>query len=664
MAKTYKSIVDRLRESNIKYDTYYDKTPMTDRLIGLTYDTKFNQTDVTSNLNQRKYDTSFEKSSVTMNLGSRKYDTLFNKTDVTSDLSSRKYDTLFNKTDVTSGERKYDTVYDKTSMITRYQNMDPKPFEQTPRGGSNLANYYRKYGYTAGVATLGGFFIGTNSATDIAENVLSHFVPGTSRSTIRSFGINIGKSILRDPYVSSTLDAFIPSTNALNLPTSKIVPAQTIPGELLLARHGLMRSNYSTSDLISTGINAFIPSVMSGLTTTGTATTYDLKRVFESGLDTMNKIMLAQSGLKYTKNVGFLDTTMTTWKTHGEFTNMTFDKYSGYRAPEETRDLNPKATKALFGVTEQVKKNASKYDSSINLDRYKSTLGIDVPKFDLTGETAAKITNLIDDKDKYLRTLNLINRDGKYSSQQDIANFASKLGFPIINRTSDGGTTEGSVDTINMMDVGDDYNENVRDFIKFKFEDISTEITSTPIIFRATMANLNDSVSPSWNEHKFIGRADMFYTYIGYTRTISFDFTVYVNSVRELPTQWRKINRLYGMCYPAEYENKIVMRAPIVRLTLGDMYNGIYGKFDSLSITPDENSFWEVEDGLQLPHIVTINVSFTVMYEPNDKPPITNSRHFMHKKEEPATQGTIDNITENIQDQVILPTTQNNLVGP
>lgn len=563
-------------------------------------------------------------------LGILKYDTTYDKIQMTDRVIGRKYDTIFNKTDVTQGDRKYDISYDTTSMESRYKNMDPAPFDNKLKGGSNLDNYYRKYGYTSGIATVGGFLIGTNSTTDVVENVLSHFVPGTSRNTLRSFSLNIGKSILRDPLVSSTLDSLLPSTNLLNLPTSKIVPAQTIPGELLLARHGLMNSNYSTSDLISTGINAFIPSVMHGLTTTGTATTYDLKRVFESGLDTTNKIVLAQSGLKYTKNTGFLDTTMTKWNPNSEFSNMTFDKYSGYRA---------KSTTTEDSLT-------TGYDSTSMISRYKNKLGISIPKFNLMDE----LSEIVDTKSG--KESKLINREGNYSSNEDIVGFARRLGFPIVNRKLEGDVSDASLDKINMMDIGDDYTENLIDFIKFKFEDVSTQPSkSIPIIFRATISNLSDSVTPTWNEHKFIGRADMFYTYTGFTRTISFDFTVYVNSVRELPTQWRKINRLYGMCYPAEYEAKIAMRAPIVRLTIGDMYNGIYGKFDSLSISPDENSFWEVEDGLQLPHIVNINVSFTVMYELNETAPKTTSNHFMHKREEPVTQGTIDNTTENITEQ-------------
>lgn len=522
---------------------------------------------------------------------------------------------------------KYDIEFNKTTMLQKYNEMNPKPENNIPKSGNLLSTYYKKYGYTSLIATATGFLAGTNSATNIAENLLGTLVPGTTRNSVGSFLLNTGKTILRDPLISSTLNSYIPSTNLLGIAESKITPAQLIPGEILLAKNNLIKSNFSSMDLITSSVKSTLTSILSGVSTTGTATKYDLNRVFENGLDTTNKIMLAQQGLKYTKNTGFLGPKQYKFNGDKEISyQMTFDKYSGYK------DDDSKYSSIV---------DNSNIDKSELIQQYYIKTGNKIPQFNLStfADTNPSKLDLNLSSTSPLLTSNYNNNnaqkydtsDNPYSKRQEIVNYVKLLGYPRVDGIIDP-TSDESLDKINKLDINEMYTEDLRDSIKFIFEDMTSESLPVPIIFRSTISNLSDTITPEWNEHKYVGRADTFYTYTGFTRTITFNFVSYVNSVRELPYMWRKLNRLYGMCYPVAYENNIAMRAPIVRLTIGDMYSGIYGKFDSLTLSPHDESFWEVEDGYQLPHIVDISVSFTVMYEPNDTPPITKSHHFINDK--------------------------------
>lgn len=507
-----------------------------------------------------------------------------------------------------SGKLKYDTKFDKTSMTDKY-NKNPTSINM-PNSGNLLNTYYKKYGYTTLISNATGFLLGTNSSTDVAENLLSTLVPGASRNSVGSFLLNISKTALRDPLVSATLNSYIPSTNLLGIAESKISPAQLIPGEILLAKNGLMNSDFSSKDLIMNSVKSTASTILGGVSTSGHATTYDLNRVFENGLDTANKILLAQQGLKYTKNTGFLGPNQYKFNGDKEISDrMTFDKYSGYK------DDDAKYSKNV---------DNSNSDKSELIQMYYNKTGNKVPDFNLSTNT--------DIAQEYNR------EDNPYSKRQEIVNYTKLLGLP----SSTDPTSPSSLDRINSLDVNETYSEDLRDSIKFIFEDMTSEAVPVPIIFRSTITNVGDSITPEWNEHKFVGRADTFYTYTGFTRSLKFNFVAYVNSVRELPFMWRKLNRLYGMCYPVAYEDNIAMRAPIVRLTVGDLWGGVYGKFDSLDLSPHDDSFWEIEDGYQLPHIVDISVSFTVMYEPNysidsdgnrvGMPAISKSHHFIHDK--------------------------------
>ena len=71
-----------------------------------------------------------------------------------------------------------------------------------------------------------------------------------------------------------------------------------------------------------------------------------------------------------------------------------------------------------------------------------------------------------------------------------------------------------------------------------------------------------------------------------------------------------KLNYLVGLCYPSfTPDNRMI--APFIELTLGDMFKKTPGFLDSLSVDVDDNSTWEIEDGLQFPKHITCACSFT-----------------------------------------------------
>ena len=67
----------------------------------------------------------------------------------------------------------------------------------------------------------------------------------------------------------------------------------------------------------------------------------------------------------------------------------------------------------------------------------------------------------------------------------------------------------------------------VEDHIKFKFSIINPdEDDNINLYFRAFLSNFSDNYQGSWNNTKYLGRAEDFYTYQGFNRTISIGFKV------------------------------------------------------------------------------------------------------------------------------------------
>ncbi len=159
---------------------------------------------------------------------------------------------------------------------------------------------------------------------------------------------------------------------------------------------------------------------------------------------------------------------------------------------------------------------------------------------------------------------------------------------------------------------------NHRDMIKFAIEDIFAEKT---LRMRSYITGFNDSLTPNWSDQKYIGRPDKVYHYGGVERAISFNLMVVAMARQELLKMYKKVNYLYGLCYPhyADPDTSATpdtMIGPVVKLTLGDYLYRCPGFFNSITVTVDEVTPWEInlegmEDVAQLPKFLNIALGFT-----------------------------------------------------
>jgi hypothetical protein len=162
--------------------------------------------------------------------------------------------------------------------------------------------------------------------------------------------------------------------------------------------------------------------------------------------------------------------------------------------------------------------------------------------------------------------------------------------------------------------------EGTDDLIKFVFEAISNDNTSlsTALFFRAFLTSgITDNNSAQLNAFKYAGRGENFYAYQGFDRSISFSFRVAAGSKNELKPLYNKVNSLMSQVYPDYSPQQGIMRAPVVRVTIGDYLYRVPGFLESVNITIDNNYPWEVNleksqvgDVAQLPQVLDISISF------------------------------------------------------
>lgn len=186
--------------------------------------------------------------------------------------------------------------------------------------------------------------------------------------------------------------------------------------------------------------------------------------------------------------------------------------------------------------------------------------------------------------------------------------------FSLFTKYAGDSTTSGGVVLINGQ------KHSIRDFVKFRIEAVDNNDPTkfVGMAFRAYLSGLSDNYSPEWNEIKYVGRGDRFENYTGVERMISFRFKIAALSRDEMMPIYQKLNYLASNTAP-DYNNNL-MRAPLIRLTLGNYLIKQPGRLGALTFTIPDDSPWEIaidepEQGsdvrmYELPHIIEVSISF------------------------------------------------------
>jgi hypothetical protein len=155
------------------------------------------------------------------------------------------------------------------------------------------------------------------------------------------------------------------------------------------------------------------------------------------------------------------------------------------------------------------------------------------------------------------------------------------------------------------------------DLIKFSISVVNNNNPSqrTWIQFRAFIDSFGDTFNASWNEYKYVGRADSMFRYGGFNRDISLGFKVFCQSRQEQLPMYQKLNYLASLAAPS-YTDSGFMRGNYVYLTVGDWLVNVPGVLKGISLGVPQDSPWEIardangniqNDIAQLPHYVEVS---------------------------------------------------------
>ena len=181
-----------------------------------------------------------------------------------------------------------------------------------------------------------------------------------------------------------------------------------------------------------------------------------------------------------------------------------------------------------------------------------------------------------------------------------------KLGDPGMNGNKspyyNGPLQVDTVDKINLKGpiVGSDAiatekqdsTEPLKDLVKFRFTVVTPE-EEVLLPFRAYLDTFSDSYTSDWSAFKYLGRAEDFYTYNGFGRSISLGFKIAAQTRYEMRPLYQKMVYLASSTAPT-YSGNNLMRGTFVKLTLGSYVYEMPGFIQNMTYSWDNSFPWEI----------------------------------------------------------------------
>jgi len=177
--------------------------------------------------------------------------------------------------------------------------------------------------------------------------------------------------------------------------------------------------------------------------------------------------------------------------------------------------------------------------------------------------------------------------------------------------------------------------ERNEEMIPFTFTIVTPEAKET-LHFWAYLDSLNDNFNATWTGQRYVGRGESFYNYGGFERKASLGFKVAGQNYDELMVYYQRLNKLASATAPTYGSGDIFMRGTYVILDIGTYFHNQPALFNSVGITWDVATPWEIDADLQgkseVPHVLNVSLDMTVIHTFTPQVAKTGKEYFGFKR--------------------------------
>ena len=150
------------------------------------------------------------------------------------------------------------------------------------------------------------------------------------------------------------------------------------------------------------------------------------------------------------------------------------------------------------------------------------------------------------------------------------------------------------------------------DIIKFMFTTTGANQTSNNVHFRAFLSSLRQTVTPEFNEQRYIGRTERFVTYGGVKRAVSLKFHIAAFSQSEINTAWLRVNYLTGLAFPKGVSSSGFMIPPLFKITVGNIYDNQPCYINTLEFNMlDESTTFDID--AEVSQVIEVTMQLTLL---------------------------------------------------
>jgi len=150
------------------------------------------------------------------------------------------------------------------------------------------------------------------------------------------------------------------------------------------------------------------------------------------------------------------------------------------------------------------------------------------------------------------------------------------------------------------------------DIIKFMFTTTGANQTSNNVHFRAFLSSLRQTVTPEFNEQRYIGRTERFVTYGGVKRAVSLKFHIAAFSQSEINTAWLRVNYLTGLAFPTGVSSSGFMIPPLFKITVGNIYDNQPCYINTLEFNMlDESTTFDID--AEVSQVIEVTMQLTLL---------------------------------------------------
>lgn len=208
------------------------------------------------------------------------------------------------------------------------------------------------------------------------------------------------------------------------------------------------------------------------------------------------------------------------------------------------------------------------------------------------------------------KTINIVKYKSAITGKQEDS-IDKKFGFAATRQQ----------DNVNLFDIG--AGEEKDDLVPLmfgKFDPTSEKLYTDLKLFRGFVGDIADNFQANWSNQSYVGRMEQFFVYTGFSRTITFPFTIPIFSELEQPTVYNKVNALVSHTAPEYRPQGGIPSGVITYLKVGD-YLQTPGVLTSVGVSITNDVPWSygptlfASKPLLLPQVIKLQIQFTPIHE-------------------------------------------------